>query len=155
MMDNNTQIIAIMVIIFQNSWPCFLVVMIVESYWLPESSQSSLYYQLSQFDITKADLTEFFKREKEARLWEKEEYLSCFLLGWALKHLYRSLLQPALDFLPPHALSALPSVRKYIGSFPPDGVCVGPEPWNAACFHGVYMEPSQETSKLGRGQMPA
>lgn len=48
------QIIIIMVIIFQNNWLCFLVVMIVESYWLPESSQSNLYYQLSQFDIPKA-----------------------------------------------------------------------------------------------------
>lgn len=83
-----------------------------------------------------ADLTEFLKREREVRLWEKEEYLSCLLLGWALKHPHRSLLQPALDFLPPHTLSALPSVRKRIGSFPPDSFCIGPDHG----MHRVSME---------------
>lgn len=102
----------------------------------------ALYYQLSRFDIPSgqrhmADLTEFLKRERGISEL-------CFA-GLGFKG-------PFFSLLPPHALSALPSVRKYIDSFPPDGVCVGPGPWNAACFHGGYMEPSQEPSMLGRGQ---
>lgn len=67
----------------------------------------ALYYQLSWFDIPSgqrhmADLTEFLKRERGISEL-------CFA-GLGFKG-------PFFSLLPPHALSALTSVRKYIDHF--------------------------------------